>query len=111
MKSALALIKIGSLMFLLGSPPVLALDPALDISQYARITWRARNGFSVGSIFAMAQTPDGYLWLGSEFVLFRFDGIHSTPGNHPQVSTSPAHLTVCSSRAMALFGLAPSPAL
>ena len=26
----------------------------------------------VGAIFAMAQTPDGYLWLGTEFGLFRF---------------------------------------
>ena len=31
----------------------------------------------------MAQTPDGYLWLGAEFGLFRFDGIHSTPWQPP----------------------------
>ncbi|MGA7410674.1 MAG: two-component regulator propeller domain-containing protein, partial [Bryobacteraceae bacterium] len=35
-----------------------------------------RDGFSLGTVFAMAQTPDGYLWLGSEFGLFRFDGVH-----------------------------------
>ena len=29
----------------------------------------------MGAIFAMAQTPDGYLWLGSEFGLYRFDGV------------------------------------
>ena len=38
-----------------------------------------RDGFSVGAIFAMAQTPDGYLWLGAEFGLFRFDGGHAGP--------------------------------
>ena len=54
-----------------------ALNPALDISQYAHNAWTVRDGFSVGTIFAMAQTPDGYLWLGAEFGLFRFDGIHS----------------------------------
>jgi ligand-binding sensor domain-containing protein len=27
----------------------------------------------------MAQTPDGYLWLGSEFGLFRFDGVPGRP--------------------------------
>ena len=42
-----------------------ALNPALDISQYAHTAWTVRDGFSVGNIFAMAQTPDGYLWLGS----------------------------------------------
>ncbi len=65
-----------------------ALNPALDITQYAHNAWTVRDGFSVGAIYAMAQTPDGYLWLGSEFGLFRFDGIHAVPwqkpaGQHP----------------------------
>ena len=42
-----------------------------------------RDGFSVGAIFAMAQTPDGYLWLGTEFGLFRFDGLHAVPWQPP----------------------------
>jgi len=60
-----------------------ALNPALDISQYMHNAWTVRDGFSVGTIFAMAQTPDGYLWLGAEFGLFRFDGIHSVPWQPP----------------------------
>ncbi len=60
-----------------------ALNPALDISQYAHTAWRVRDGFSVGTIFAMAQTPDGYLWLGAESGLFRFDGIQSVPWQPP----------------------------
>ena len=76
MKAALALITIITLTFLLGSP-ALALDPSLDISQYAHTAWTVRDGFSLGNIYAMAQTPDGYLWLGSEFGLFRFDGLRS----------------------------------
>jgi signal transduction histidine kinase/ligand-binding sensor domain-containing protein len=60
-----------------------ALNPALDISQYAHKAWTVRDGFSVGTIFAMAQTLDGYLWLGAEFGLFRFDGIHSAPWQRP----------------------------
>ena len=31
----------------------------------------------------MAQTPDGYLWLGTEFGLLRFDGIRSIPWEPP----------------------------
>jgi len=77
MKPALALIVISALIFLLGPTPVLALNPSLDVSQFGHNAWTARDGFSVGATFAMAQTPDGYLWLGSEFGLFRFDGIHA----------------------------------
>ena len=75
MKPALRLATIGTVILLLGSVPLLALDPSLDVSQYAHTAWTARDGFSVGAIFAMAQTPDGYLWLGSEFGLYRFDGV------------------------------------
>jgi hypothetical protein len=32
------------------------------------------RGFTKGAIYAIAQTPDSYLWLGTEFGLLRFDG-------------------------------------
>ena len=70
-------------VFVAGCGCGLALNPALDISQYAHTAWTVRDGFSVGAIFAMAQTPDGYLWLGSEFGLFRFDGVRSVPWQPP----------------------------
>ena len=81
--SALALITISTLSLLLGTPPVLALNPSMEASQYGHTAWTARDGFSLGAIFAIAQTPDGYLWLGAEFGLFRFDGIRSTPWQPP----------------------------
>src|ERR1700730_3931097 len=83
MKSALAFIAIGSLMLLLGTCPARALDPSLEISQYGHTAWTARDGFSLGNIYAIAQTPDGYLWLGGEFGLFRFDGVRSVPWQPP----------------------------
>ncbi len=58
-----------------GCACVFALNPSLDISQYAHTAWTVRDGFSLGNIYAIAQTPDGYLWLGSEFGLYRFDGV------------------------------------
>jgi signal transduction histidine kinase/ligand-binding sensor domain-containing protein len=76
MKPALALITIGSLTLLLGSPGALALDPSLEISQYAHTAWTTRDGFPLGNIYAITQGPDGYLLLASEFGLFRFDGVH-----------------------------------
>jgi len=60
-----------------------ALDAALDVNEYAHTAWTVRDGFSLGNIYAIAQTPDGYLWLGSEFGLFRFDGTHSVPWQPP----------------------------
>src|SRR5271166_103923 len=83
MKPALALFTIGTISLLLGAAPVLALDPSLEVSQYGHTAWTVRDGFSVGTIFAMAQTPDGYLWLGSEFGLFRFDGVRAIPWQPP----------------------------
>jgi len=83
MKPALRLSIIGTVILLLGSVPLLSLDPSLDVSQYAHTAWTARDGFSVGAIFAMAQTPDGYLWLGSEFGLYRFDGVSAVPWQPP----------------------------
>ncbi len=55
------------------------LDPALDISQYAHTAWKVRDSFAKGFIYAIAQTPDGYLWLGTEFGLLRFDGVRAVP--------------------------------
>jgi signal transduction histidine kinase/ligand-binding sensor domain-containing protein len=79
----MAAIMIITLTLVLRSAPLLALDPSLDVSQYGHTAWTVRNGFSVGAIFAMAQTPDGYLWLGSEFGLFRFDGVQAVPWQTP----------------------------
>ncbi len=83
MKPALALITIGTLIFLLASTPVLALDPALDASQYAHTSWKIREGFATGIIHQIAQTPDGYLWLATESGLLRFDGVRTVPWQPP----------------------------
>ena len=48
-------------------------DPRLT-SQYLRQEWRTQEGFPGGVVHAIAQTPDGYLWIGGEKGLIRFDG-------------------------------------
>jgi len=68
---------------LLCARSALALDPSLDISQYAHTAWRVRDGFTQGTILAIAQTPDGYLWMGTDLELVRFDGVRAVPWQPP----------------------------
>jgi ligand-binding sensor domain-containing protein/signal transduction histidine kinase len=70
-------------MLLAWCPGALALNPALDISQYAQTSWKIRDGFTKGAIRGIAQTPDGYLWLGTEFGLVRFDGVRPVSWQPP----------------------------
>ena len=61
-----------------------ALDSSLDITQYAHTAWTIRDGYFNGIIFGgITQTPDGYLWLGTEFGLVRFDGVRFVPWQPP----------------------------
>jgi len=55
-----------------------ALDPRKSITQYALQVWKTENGLPQNSIQAIAQTKDGYLWLGTERGLVRFDGVQFT---------------------------------
>lgn len=52
-----------------------SLSPAHGVGQYSCRTWTRQNGLPVNGINAIAQTPDGYLWLGTSTGLIRFDGI------------------------------------
>jgi signal transduction histidine kinase len=67
----------------------MALDPSLDISQYGHTAWRNRDGFAPSTISVIAQTPDGYLWLGTPVGLFRFDGVRSVGFQPPAGSALP----------------------
>src|SRR5215470_15917162 len=64
-------------------PGVRGLNPALDVSQYAHKAWKIREGFTNGAITSIAQTRDGYLWLGTEFGLLRFDGVRNVAWSPP----------------------------
>ena len=70
-------------LLLAGGACAFAPDSSLDIGQYVHTPWRIRDGFTKGTIAAIAQTPDGYLWLGTEFGLLRFDGVKAVPWQPP----------------------------
>jgi signal transduction histidine kinase/ligand-binding sensor domain-containing protein len=62
-----------------GAQNALALDPTLEVNQYAHTAWRIRDGFFRGRIRDITQSADGYVWLASEFGVLRFDGIRVVP--------------------------------
>jgi len=51
-----------------------ALDPNRAISQYIHDHWGVEQGFPRGPVYAISQSSDGYLWIGTESGLVRFDG-------------------------------------
>jgi len=90
---ALGLIAPGKLLacvILVCCPRAYALDPALDVSQYAHTAWTVRDGFAKSGIFSIAQTRDGYLWLGTEFGLLRFDGVRTIRWQPPAGKNLPS---------------------
>jgi signal transduction histidine kinase/ligand-binding sensor domain-containing protein len=50
-------------------------DPGRRISQYAHTAWRTQDGLFSGSPVVIAQTTDGYVWIGTNVGLVRFDGL------------------------------------
>ena len=58
---------------------VRALDPNRLLSQYVREQWNTENGFPGRAVNGIAQTSDGYLWIGTDRGLIRFDGFNFKP--------------------------------
>ncbi len=52
-----------------------ALVPNTPLGSMNRQGWAMENGLPQNTIHAIAQTADGYLWLGTEAGLVRFDGV------------------------------------
>ncbi len=49
---------------------------------YAHDRWEAEQGFPGGAVNALTQTSDGYLWIGADNGLVRFDGLNFRLFNH-----------------------------
>jgi signal transduction histidine kinase/ligand-binding sensor domain-containing protein len=54
--------------------PGLALEPATSLANYGRQSWGMENGLPQNTVQALVQTRDGFVWLGTEVGLVRFDG-------------------------------------
>ncbi len=73
------------------APMAFALAPSFEISQYRHTSWTVSAGFFKDSIGSIAQTPDGYLWLGTQFGLIRFDGVRYVPWQAPSGQELPSN--------------------
>ena len=59
---------------LAGALTVGALEPSTALQNYGRQAWVMENGLPQNTVQALAQTRDGFVWLGTEVGLARFDG-------------------------------------
>lgn len=81
MIAALVLFSLGQAGF--------GLDPGRRLSQYVVDAWGPGRGFVGGEVFAIAQSADGYLWIGTERGLVRFDGYQFTLFQQPILEEPP----------------------
>ncbi len=76
------------LLWLVVAGPVRALDPDKSFHHYVRDTWSLQEGLPQISVQAIAQDRTGYLWVGTQSGLARFDGIRFvtfTPEDTPGI--------------------------
>ncbi len=67
------------------------LDPAKALTQLRHDVWRVEQGLPQNTVPAITQTPDGYIWFGTELGLVRFDGLRFTvfdKANTPELLTN-----------------------
>lgn len=87
------------------SAPGNALDPAKPPTQYSQAVWRTSEGLPDNFVQALLQTRDGYLWLGTNEGLVRFDGMQFTvfdTRNTPALKNN-AVVTLCEDRTGTLW--------
>jgi signal transduction histidine kinase/ligand-binding sensor domain-containing protein len=60
---------------LIAAMPVLALEPTTPLPSYGRQSWVMENGLPQNTVQVLLQTRDGFVWMGTEVGLVRFDGI------------------------------------
>ena len=68
---------------------------AAGLADYVVRAWQAEDGLPLSTVAAVAQTRDGYVWVGTYAGLARFDGVRftvfdssTTPGMQEKTATS-----------------------
>ncbi len=63
-------------LLLLWASTTLALDPDAKFRDYAVDNWSVDDGLPQVSVLSITQDPIGYIWVGTQNGLARFDGLH-----------------------------------
>ncbi len=66
-------------LFVTSPRPAAALSPGRSLTQAQHRIWQVPQGLPRASVYAVAQSHDGYLWLGTDDGLVRFDGVRFSP--------------------------------
>ena len=74
------------------SAPLVAQETTPPLAQWHHTAWTARDGLN-GRPQTLAQTADGFLWIGTTEGLFRYDGaqferVRPSDGDFPRVSVT-----------------------
>jgi len=80
--SRLARLMLGLFWAAIPFQSAIALDPSKAITQYVHTVWRTDEGLPENSVNKILQTRDGYLWVGTQAGIARFDGVHFTVFDH-----------------------------
>ncbi len=83
----LGLLGVMAVLVAMPMPRLSALEPTTPVASYGRQSWVMENGLPQNTVQALAQTKDGFVWLGTEVGLVRFDGNSFTVFDH---NSSPA---------------------
>src|ERR1043165_4263360 len=65
----------AALLCLLACPATAVADAGGGLAGYSVTTWTEKEGLPAGRVRALAQSDEGYLCLGLETGLVRFDGL------------------------------------
>jgi ligand-binding sensor domain-containing protein/signal transduction histidine kinase len=68
------------------------------LAQYSSRLWQMQDGLPHNVVQALAQTQDGYLWVGTREGLARFDGVQFEPVNLPAEARHPSVLSLRTAR-------------
>lgn len=66
-------------LLLLSAKSALALDPSSAVKDFIRTDFTVENGLPSNVVNAILQTRNGFLWVGTDAGLARFDGRQFTP--------------------------------
>ena len=82
---------VAAALLFLATKSACSLDPEKAITQYTHEVWKTEQGLPQNTIPAMVQTRAGYIWVGTELGLVRFDGVRFTvfdESNTPELKSN-----------------------